>query len=160
SAGAGTLINFGGGVFKKMIGAPQIVDIPYKGAAAGVADLARGHNPLMTPHVGGPLIEFHRAGEGHILAGNAPPPIKAAPDIPTAIEAGLPGMIAGNLNGLFAPVGIAQPIIEQIAEATRQMMGDADVQRILVSSGFEPILDSRPRRRGNSLPRSSRAGPR
>jgi tripartite-type tricarboxylate transporter receptor subunit TctC len=94
--------------------------------------------------VGGPLIEFHRAGKVRILAVNAATRIKAAPDIPTAIEAGLPDMIAGNLNGLFAPVGIAQPIIEQIAEATRQIMGDADVQRILVSSGFEPILDSGP----------------
>jgi tripartite-type tricarboxylate transporter receptor subunit TctC len=99
---------------------------------------------MMTPNVGGPLIEFHRAGKVRILAVNAATRIKAAPDIPTAIEAGLPDMIAGNLNGLFAPVGIAQPIIEQIAEATRQIMGDADVQRILVSSGFEPILDSGP----------------
>src|SRR5215813_7008897 len=145
SAGAGTLTNLAGELFKQLIGAPDIVHIPYKGAAPGVADLASGHIPMMTPNVGGPLIEFHRAGKVRILAVNAATRIKAAPDIPTAIEAGLPGMIAGNLNGLFAPVGIAQPIIEQIAEATRQMMGDADVQRILVSSGFEPILDSGPR---------------
>jgi tripartite-type tricarboxylate transporter receptor subunit TctC len=144
SAGAGTLTNLAGELFKQLIGAPDIVHIPYKGAAPGVADLASGHIPMMTPNVGGPLIEFHRAGKVRILAVNAATRIKAAPDIPTAIEAGLPGMIAGNLNGLFAPGGIAQPIIEQIAEATRQMMGDADVQRILVSSGFEPILDSGP----------------
>jgi len=144
SAGAGTLTNLAGELFKQLIGAPDIVHIPYKGAAPGVADLASGHIPMMTPNVGGPLIEFHRAGKVRILAVNAATRIKAAPDIPTAIEAGLPGMIAGNLNGLFAPVGIAQPIIEQIAEATRQMMGDTDVQRILVSSGFEPILDSGP----------------
>jgi tripartite-type tricarboxylate transporter receptor subunit TctC len=144
SAGAGTLTNLAGELFKQLIGAPDIVHIPYKGAAPGVADLASGHIPMMTPNVGGPLIEFHRAGKVRILAVNAATRIKAAPDIPTPIEAGLPGMIAGNLNGLFAPVGIAQPIIEQITEATRQMMGDADVQRILVSSGFEPILDSGP----------------
>jgi tripartite-type tricarboxylate transporter receptor subunit TctC len=144
SAGAGTLTNLAGELFKQLIGAPDIVHIPYKGAAPGVADLASGHIPMMTPNVGGPLIEFHRAGKVRILAVNAATRIKAAPDIPTAIEAGLPDMIAGNLNGLFAPVGIAQPIIEQIAEATRQIMGDADVQRILVSSGFEPILDSGP----------------
>src|SRR5215475_4299019 len=144
SAGAGTLTNLAGELFKQLIGAPDIVHIPYKGAAPGVADLASGHIPMMTPNVGGPLIEFHRAGKVRILAVNAATRIKAAPDIPTAIEAGLPGMIAGNLNGLFAPVGIAQPIIEQIAEATRQVAADADVQRILVASGFEPIHDSGP----------------
>jgi tripartite-type tricarboxylate transporter receptor subunit TctC len=144
SAGAGTLTNLAGELFKQLIGAPDIVHIPYKGSAPGVADLASGHIPMMTPNVGGPLIDFHRAGKVRILAVNAAARIKAAPDIPTAIEAGLPGMIAGNLNGLFAPAGVAKPIVDRIAEATRKIMGDADVQSILVTSGFEPILDSGP----------------
>src|SRR5215470_2894554 len=144
SAGSGTLTNLAGELFKQLIGAPDIVHIPYKGSAPGVADLASGHIPMMTPNVGGPLIDFHRAGKVRILAINAATRIKAAPDIPTAIEAGLPGMIAGNLNGLFAPAGVAKPIVDRIAEATREVMADADVQRILVASGFEPILDSGP----------------
>src|SRR6266699_2706021 len=144
SAGAGTLTNLAGELFKQLIDAPDIVHIPYKGSAPGVADLASGHIPMMTPNVGGPLLAFHRAGKVRILAVNAATRIQAAPDIPTAIEAGLPGMIAGNLNGLFAPSGIAKPVVDRIAEATRQVMADADVQRILVASGFEPILDSDP----------------
>ena len=69
---------------------------------------------------------------------------KSAPDIPTAIEAGLPGMVAGNLNGLFAPAGVPKPIVERIAQATRKIVAEADFQRILVASGFEPVLDSGP----------------
>jgi tripartite-type tricarboxylate transporter receptor subunit TctC len=99
---------------------------------------------MMTPNVGGPLLEFHRAGRVRILAVNATARIKAAPDIPTAIEAGLPDMVAGNLNGLFAPAGVPQPIVEQIAEATRRIMADEEFQRLLVTSGFEPVLDSSP----------------
>ena len=144
SAGAGTLTNLAGELFKQLIGAPDIVHIPYKGSAPGVADLASGHIPMMTPNVGGPLIDFHRAGKVRILAVNAATRIKAAPDIPTAIEAGLAGMIAGNLNGLFAPAGVAKPTVDRIAEATRKIMADADVQSILVASGFESILDSGP----------------
>src|SRR5256714_6616919 len=144
SAGAGTMTNLTGELFKQLIGAPDIVHIPYKGSAPGVADLASGPIPMMTPNVGGPLLAFHRAGKVRILAVNAATRIQAAPDIPTAIEAGLPGMIAGNLNGLFAPAGVAEAIIERLAEATRQTMADADVQRILVASGFEPITASEP----------------
>jgi tripartite-type tricarboxylate transporter receptor subunit TctC len=144
SAGAGTLTNLAGELFKQLIGAPDIVHIPYKGSAPGVADLASGHIPMMTPNVGGPLLDFHRAGKVRILSINATTRIKAAPDIPTAIEAGLPGMIAGNLNGLFAPAGVPKTIVDQIAEATRRIMADAEFQRILVTSGFEPILDSGP----------------
>jgi tripartite-type tricarboxylate transporter receptor subunit TctC len=144
SAGAGPLTNLAGELFKQLIGAPDIVHIPYKGSAPGVADLASGHIPMMTPNVGGPLLDFHRAGKVRILSINATTRIKAAPDIPTAIEAGLPGMIAGNLNGLFAPAGVPKTIVDQIAEATRRIMADAEFQRILVTSGFEPILDSGP----------------
>jgi tripartite-type tricarboxylate transporter receptor subunit TctC len=36
------------------------------------------------------------------------------------------------------------PIVEQIAEATRKVMADADFQKMLITSGFEPILDSGP----------------
>ena len=99
---------------------------------------------MMTPNLGGPLLDLHRAGKVRILAINTTTRIKAAPDIPTAAEAGLPGMIAGNLNGLFAPAGVANAVIDQIAVATRAAVADAEFQRILIASGFEPILDSGP----------------
>jgi tripartite-type tricarboxylate transporter receptor subunit TctC len=144
SAGAGTLTNLAGELFKQLIGAPDIVHIPYKGSAPGVTDLASGHIPMMTPNVGGPLLDFHRAGKVRILAVAAIARIKAAPDIPTAIEAGLPGMVAGNLNGVFAPAGVSNDIVDQIAQATRKVVADEQFQNILVTSGFEPILDSGP----------------
>jgi tripartite-type tricarboxylate transporter receptor subunit TctC len=144
SAGVGTLTNLAGELFKQLIGAPDIVHVPYKGSAPGVADLASGHIPMMTPNLGGPLLDFHRTGRVRILAVNATSRSKGAPDIPTAIEAGLPGMVAGNLNGLFAPANVPKAIIDQIAEATRKIMADEELQKILIMSGFEPILDSGP----------------
>jgi tripartite-type tricarboxylate transporter receptor subunit TctC len=144
SAGVGTLTNLAGELFKQLIGAPDIVHVPYKGSAPGVTDLAAGHIPMMTPNVGGPLLEFHRSGRVRILAVASTTRIKAAPDIPTAIEAGLPGMVAGNLNGLFAPAGVPKAIVERIADATRKVAADLDFQKSLITSGFEPVLDSGP----------------
>jgi tripartite-type tricarboxylate transporter receptor subunit TctC len=144
SAGAGTLTNLAGELFKQLIGVPGIVHIPYKGSAPGVADLASGHIPMMTPNLGGPLIEFHRQGKVRILAVNATERSRSLPDVPTASEAGLPGMVAGNLNGLFAPAGLPRAIVERISEATQKVAADADFQRILVASGFDPVADSSP----------------
>ena len=99
---------------------------------------------MMTPNVGAPLLDLHRAGKVRILAVAATARIKAAPDIPTAIEAGLPGMVAGNLNGLFAPAAVPAEIIDRIADATASIVAEEQFQNILVASGFEPILDSGP----------------
>ena len=129
SAGAGTLTNLAGELFKQLIGAPDIVHIPYKGSAPGVADLASGHIPMMTPNLGGPLIELHRAGQSPHPGGERDRPQQGPPDVPTALEAGLAGMVAGNLNGLFAPAGVPRAIVERIADATRKVVADADFQR-------------------------------
>src|ERR1700704_4660913 len=137
SAGAGTMTNLTGELFKQLIGAPDIVHIPYKGSAPGVADLASGHIPMMTPNVGGPLIELHRAGRVRILAVTSKTRLKIAPDIPTAIEAGLPGMEAATFNGLFAPASTPRALIEQIAQSTRMIAADPEFQKMQGMSGFE-----------------------
>src|SRR5882757_8656643 len=144
SAGAGTMTNLSGELFKQLIGAPEITHIPYKGSAPGVADLASGHIPMMTPNVGGPLLEFHRMGRVRILAVASETRLTIAPDIPTATEAGLPGMVAANFNGLFAPAGLAQPITDLLVGETRKVMADPEFQRLLLVSGFEPISTSGP----------------
>src|SRR6187455_1500954 len=144
SAGAGTMTNLAGELFKELIGVKDITHIPYKGSAPGVADLASGHIPMMTPNVGGPLLQFHRTGRVRILAIAAQQRMKAAPDIPTAIEAGLPGMVAANFNGLFAPAGVPKDIIKMLADETLAMMADPKVQESMITSGFEPVTDSGP----------------
>jgi tripartite-type tricarboxylate transporter receptor subunit TctC len=144
SAGAGTITNLTGELFKQLIGAPDIVHIPYKGAAPGVTDLAAGHIPMMTPNVGASLLAFHRTGKIRILAITWTKRIKAAPDIPTAIEAGLPGMVAANLNGVFAPAGVPAALVGEIAKATRAAMNDAAFTQPMIDSGFEPLYDSGP----------------
>jgi tripartite-type tricarboxylate transporter receptor subunit TctC len=99
---------------------------------------------MMTPNVGGPLLQFHRTGKVRILAVCAKKRLQAAPDIPTAEEAGLPGMVAANLNGLFAPAGVPKDIIDLIANETRTAMADKALQEQMITSGFEPVLDSGP----------------
>lgn len=144
TAGAGTITHLAGELFKQLIGAPAITHVPYKGAAPGVADLASGHIPMMTPNVGGPLLQFHAQGKVRILAISSTKRLKAAPDIPTAVEAGLPGMIATNFNGLFAPAGVPKDIIKALGDETAKVMADTQVQDMMVKSGFEPVTDSGP----------------
>jgi tripartite-type tricarboxylate transporter receptor subunit TctC len=144
SAGVGTMTNLAGELFKQLIGVSDITHVPYRGAAPGIKDLAAGIIPMMTPNVGGPLLQLHATGKVRILAVTSEKRLKVAPDIPTAIEAGLPGMVAVNFNGLFAPAGVPKPIIDRIAKATLDAMKDEAFQQPMITSGFEPILDVGP----------------
>jgi tripartite-type tricarboxylate transporter receptor subunit TctC len=101
---------------------------------------------MATPNVTAQLIELHRSGRVRILAVTAPNRLSAAPDIPTAVEQGLPGMISQNFIGLFAPARTPRAIIEQVAQATQAVMDDDVFLRSLVASGFEPYPESSPQK--------------
>jgi tripartite-type tricarboxylate transporter receptor subunit TctC len=79
-----------------------------------------------------------------ILAVTSPRRLIAATEIPTAVEAGDPGMISQQSIGLFAPAGTPKAIIEQIAQATRAALAERTYQQMLIESGFEPDTDSTP----------------
>ncbi|HWP27264.1 MAG TPA: tripartite tricarboxylate transporter substrate binding protein [Xanthobacteraceae bacterium] len=144
SAGAGTLTNLAGEMFKQLTGLNDIVHVPYKGAGPGIADVVSGHIPIMMPNVTGQVLELHRSGKVRILAIAAPHRLKGAPEIPTAAEAGVPNMVAQLFTGVFAPAATPEPIINKIAAANKTIMGDAAFQAALIKSGFEPVLDSDP----------------
>jgi tripartite-type tricarboxylate transporter receptor subunit TctC len=90
------------------------------------------------------VLELHRSGKVRMLAVTTPSRLAAAPEIPTAVEGGLPGMIAQNFLGLFAPVGTPRTIVEQISAASRTALAEPEFQRALVTAGTEPVLDSGP----------------
>jgi tripartite-type tricarboxylate transporter receptor subunit TctC len=142
SAGTGTMSNLSGELFKQLTGLADVVHIPYKGAGPGITDLVSGHIPMMTPNVTGQVLEFHRTGKVRILAVNGAQRLGAAPDIPTAIEQGLPNMIGLLFLGLFAPAATPRPIIDRIADATRTAMADPEFQKVLTASGLEAVPDS------------------
>jgi tripartite-type tricarboxylate transporter receptor subunit TctC len=92
----------------------------------------------------GQVLDLHGSGKLRVLAVSSPSRVRGAPDFPTAIEAGVPGLTMPSLFGLFAPKRTPRSIVEQLAKATRTFMADPDLQQLYVVSGFEPDLDSSP----------------
>jgi tripartite-type tricarboxylate transporter receptor subunit TctC len=144
STGVGTVTHIGTELFKSLTGTAQIVHVPYKGAGPAIADVMGGQVSFAMPNVTGQVLKLHQAGRLRLLAVTTPHRLSVAPDIPTAVEAGLPGMIAQNFTGLFAPARTPAPIVEQIAQATHIAMTDKGFLSLLTASGFEPYADSTP----------------
>ncbi len=144
SAGTGTPAHLCGELFKMLARLPDIVHVPYKGAAPGLADFFSGHIPMMTASISPPVLDMHRAGKIRILVAGTNRRLAGAPDIPISTDVGFPDLITQQFMGLFAPAGTPKQIIEQIAGLTREITADQDFQNKLVQAGFEPVTDSGP----------------
>ena len=143
-AGVGSLNHLTGEMLKALTQTPTIVHVPYRGSGPATADTLSGQVQMVTPAVTAPLLEYHRTGKLRILAVSSPKRLIAAPDIPTAVEAGVPNMVSEQSIGLFAPAGTPAAILEQIYQASRSVLAEQSFQRMLIESGFEPDMDSNP----------------
>ena len=143
-AGVGSLNHLTGELLKSLAGIPGLVQVPYRGSGPATTDTLAGQVQMVTPAVTAPLLEYHHTGKLRILAVTSPARLIAAPDIPTAVEAGVPGMVSQQLIGLFAPAGTPKAIIDQIASATRTALAEKAYQQFLIEAGFEPDIDSTP----------------
>ena len=141
SAGNGSGTHLAGELFKSLINAPGIAHVPYRGGAPMLVDLLGGHIPVGVGNINGSLIDFHRSGRIRALAVTSAGRATAAPEIPTARESGVPGMIALNFAGLFVPAATPAVIVEKIAAATRVAMADKGVLGLLANAGVEVSAD-------------------
>jgi tripartite-type tricarboxylate transporter receptor subunit TctC len=146
SAGVGSVNHLTGELLKSLIGTSDIVHVPYRGAGPALQDLISGQIPMAIPSMNGQVLELHRSGKLRVLAVTSPDRLVGAPEIPTAVEAGIRGMVSQNLVGLMAPAGTPKAIIEQIAQAMRTAMADQKYQQQLIAFGFELPPDLGPDR--------------
>jgi tripartite-type tricarboxylate transporter receptor subunit TctC len=137
SAGPGTVTNLTGELFKLQAGKLDMQHVPYKGGGPAMQDLVAGHIPVITPIMSSAVLAQHRAGRARILAVNSDARLKAAPDLPTAVEAGVPDMRVQVFNGVFAPAGTPREAIEVLRAASAKVRADPGFAQDLEKAGAE-----------------------
>jgi len=151
SAGTGTMSHLCGELYKKLAGLPDLVHVPYKGAAAGYADLLAAHIPIMAINITPTMLAMHKDNRVRILAVATDKRIDAAPEIPTAAEQGYPDLIAQLFVGVFAPAGTPAAAVQTLAQGTREALDDADFRAKLDVAGFTPVRDFGPEKTARYL---------
>lgn len=144
TAGPGTITHVAAELFKQLAGGLDMVAVHYKGAGPGLADLMSGHIPVFTPNVTSNVLQLHRAGKIRVLAIASAERLQGVPDIPTAIEAGIPGMVARMFYGITTPAGTPRAVLDVIHQATQEALRDEAFQQILIKAGFEPTAGMGP----------------
>lgn len=127
-----------------LTGIRDLVHVPYKGAGPATNDLLGGQIPMAILSVNAQVIELHRAGKLRILAVTSGSRLRAAQEIPTTAEAGLPGLVAESFIGLFAPKRTPDTIIRKLATVTQAVLGNPNSQATFLAAGLEPEPTSSP----------------
>jgi len=137
SAGHGSLNHLTGELFKLKTGLTDFPHVPYRGAGPGLTDLLAGQIPALVPAMTNIVAEHHRAGKLRVLAVTHGKRLAAAPELPTAVEQGLPDLVAPNFIGLFAPADAPKAIIEAVSAANLKLCAEKSYQELLISGTFE-----------------------
>lgn len=137
SSGVATGTHLAGELFKVMTGV-KMVHVPYAGSPPAVTDLLAGRvqvffSPASTvmPHV--------REGKLVALASTEAKRTAVAPDLPTMVEAGLPGFETGLWFGLMAPAGTAKEIIDKLNRAGNEALKADEVGKALAPQGLDLV---------------------
>jgi len=137
--GAGTMNHLSGEMFKSLTGIKDLPHVPYRGAGPGMADLIAGQIPIFIPAMTSQVLEFNKTGKLRLLAITNPNRLPVAPDIPTATESGVPGLVTQQLMALFCPAGTPQPIVTQIAAANTAALADKPYAQSLIEAAVIPV---------------------
>ena len=124
-----------GELFKHMTGT-DIVHIPYKGSAPAIADLIAGNVQLIfestnsiAPHV--------KAGRVRALAVTGERRSASLPDVPTLIEAGVPGYEVNVWSGIITTASVPRPVLDKLNGAVNRALQQPDTKERLAQLGSE-----------------------
>ncbi len=127
-------------LFKVMTGT-DLLHVPYKGQAPAMIDLIAGHVQVSFPTIGGAL-PHHQSGRLRALATTGAKRSVAAPDLPTMMEAGVPGYEAANWFGTAVPAKTPPAIVSKLSQEIGRVLRMPDVRERLLTQGMEPVSNT------------------
>ena len=133
TAGNGTVGHVYGEQFRA-VAAIQLLQVPYKGAAPGLADVIGGQVDVAIMSVPS-VIGLVRGGKLTPLAVTTLRRAPMLPDTPTLDEAGVTGVDTGIWLGLFAPAGTPAPIVARLNTEVNKVLQSADVREKIANGG-------------------------
>jgi tripartite-type tricarboxylate transporter receptor subunit TctC len=135
SAGFGTPSHLIGELFQLQAGV-RATHVPYQQFPQALADLMSGTNHYMFVTTL-PVIDLIATGKLRGLAVTAPQRIAALKNLPTVVEAGLPGLVMEDWVGFAVKKGTPVEAIARLNEAINRALAKPKVRDALAALGAE-----------------------
>ena len=136
SSGNGNSDHFAYELFRSMTGA-EMVHVPYKGGGQATIDVISGQMAAYFSGMAGGLPHV-RSGKVRGLAVTTAQRSQIAPDIPTMIEAGVPGYEHVLWNAVFAPAATPKDVVARLEAELVKTVGAPDLRERFAALGVEP----------------------
>jgi tripartite-type tricarboxylate transporter receptor subunit TctC len=146
--GSMTYASHGPGSISQLVGewlktetGTDILEVPYKAVNAELTDLVGGQvlTAFPVPQV---VVAAVKSEKLRALAVLGPSRIDVLPDVPTAKEAGLPGMEALAWNGIFVPAGTPRPVIDTLHRELVRAYNAPEVKSQVIGTGSYVAADT------------------
>ncbi len=140
SAGNGSATHMNAEVFRFAAGI-QAQHVPFKGTPEALNETMAGRiDWFFAPMVS--ALSLVQSGKLKALAVGTARRSDVLPQLPTTVEAGVPGSQYLFWVGLFAPARTPAPIVEKLHDEVAKIMASADMKERLDKLGAEPFLMS------------------
>ena len=116
----------------------DLLFVPYKGNGPALTDLIGGQLDMAfnTIAITRPLIQ---AGKLRALAAAGERRSKLLPELPTMIEAGLPGFSFFGWYGIVAPARTPDSVVKRLNQALVQVVKSPEIVERVAAMGNEPV---------------------
>jgi tripartite-type tricarboxylate transporter receptor subunit TctC len=140
AAGVGTAMHMAGELFKRTAGV-DIVAVQYRGGSAAVTATMGGETKIAFSSLPAvlPLVNAHKL-KAYAVTSKARFP--GAPDIPTAIEAGLPDFEAEQWIGMLAPSRTPVGLIARLNREIVEILKTPGMRATLLAQGAVSAPDT------------------
>jgi tripartite-type tricarboxylate transporter receptor subunit TctC len=126
SQGVGTTSHLTAELFGTLSGT-KLVHVPYRGTGPALNDLIAGHVDLIFMELSS-AYKLHEAGKARILAMATDRRLDLIPDMPTLVEAGVPGFVSDTWNAISAPPRTPPAIIDKLNRAINEIMAEPETK--------------------------------
>ena len=127
-------------LFKSMAGAHFVI-VPFRTSPDVVVGLLRNDVQLAMDFYAAlkPTLE---GGKGRAIATSAPQRSPELPNVPTVQEAGVAGFDVVAWNGLYAPAGTPQDVIDTLKQALHEVLADPALKKRALDLGIDARASS------------------
>lgn len=135
SGGIGGTHQLSAELFKQSAGI-DMIHVPYKSGAAGLADLMAGSVDLMFDQMYS-AVPGIKSGKLRPLAITSKGRSALLPDVPSFGELGYPKVVVLNWQGIVTPKGTPNSVIAKLNRAANDALKDPQIREIMMSQGNE-----------------------